>query len=116
MTKKRRCLIAACVLAACVGVVWAVLALLPPQPGVTKVNFDRIEDGMSISEVEQILGGPGVAFHGFANRPPATFVWTGDGESLAFVEFTDNSVRGKTWRPSTETIFEKVRRWLHLPK
>ena len=115
MTKQRRYLISAGVLAVCVCVVLVVLALLPPRTGVTKANFDRIQDGMSIAEVELILGGAGQPFHGFANQKQ-TLVWLGDDGSLAFVEVADNSVKSKMWNPSNETFADKLRRWLRLPK
>jgi hypothetical protein len=55
--RKNRWLLLGLLLASIVGVVLLVLALLPPSPGVTKVNFDRIEVGMTRAEVEVILGG-----------------------------------------------------------
>jgi hypothetical protein len=42
-------------LVAFVGVLGG-LALLPPRPGVTKTNFDRIKDGMTRREVKAIFG------------------------------------------------------------
>ncbi len=101
-----------------VAVMLSALALLwSPHPGVTKANFDRIEEGMTNAEVEQLLGGTGLPFHGFAHHePPRTFVWEGDDGSVVFVEFTDNSVMSKKWEPSTESITDRLRRWLHLPK
>jgi hypothetical protein len=93
-------------LSVAVAVTLSALALLWwPHPGVTK------------AEVEQLLGGTGLPFHGFAHQnPPRTFVWEGEDGSIAFVEFTDNSVISKKWEPSTESIADKLRRWLHLPK
>jgi hypothetical protein len=115
MTRKHLLLLAPLPLA--VAVTLAALALRPPRPGVTKANFDRIQDGMTKAEVERLLGGTGLPFHGFANQEPLrTFVWSGDDGSIAFVEITDNSVVSKQWRPSTESITDKLRRWLHLPK
>jgi hypothetical protein len=58
MTKRRRLMWSAAILAAIVTVVLGVLAMLPAQPGVTKANFDRIEIGMFSDEVELILGEP----------------------------------------------------------
>src|ERR1017187_4650698 len=54
-TKKRLILIASLPLTIAVTV--GVLALLPPSPGVTKANFDRIQDDMTNADVKQILGG-----------------------------------------------------------
>jgi len=57
MTKKRWLLVAAC-LASLIVVPTVVTALLPPGPGTTKANFDRVEVGMTKAEVEAILGAP----------------------------------------------------------
>ena len=76
VTKKRLILIAALPLVI-VAVTLGVLAMLPPGPGVTKANFDRIEKGMTLAQVELLLGGTGLPFHGFAHHnPPRTFVWS----------------------------------------
>ena len=53
MTRKRRYLISAAVLAACVGIVLGVLAMQPPRPGVTKANFDQIKVGMTIADIDE---------------------------------------------------------------
>jgi len=88
MTLKRRYLISAAVLATCVCAAWIVLALLPidNEPGVTKANLDRIQNGMTWEQVKEILGDNheqcGIG------RPWAfTEVWTGNAGQLAFVSF-----------------------------
>lgn len=113
MTKKRLLLFA--VLPVTVAGILGVLAMLPPRPGVTKANFDRIQEGMNVQEVELLLGGPGLPFHGFLDRPRGIFVWQADDDSIALVEIVDDSVTSKTWQPSTESITDKIHRWLHLP-
>jgi hypothetical protein len=100
--------------ALCVGVTLTVFAPLPPRPGVTKANFDQIQVGMNISEVERILGGTGLRFDGLVDRP--ALVWQGEDASFALIEVADNTVIGKRWHPSNETLLDKFRRWLHLPK
>ena len=60
--KKKRLLLIVGGMAAFVGLTLGVLALLPPKPGVTKENYDRIEVGMTRGEVEQIFGGPANRF------------------------------------------------------
>jgi outer membrane protein assembly factor BamE (lipoprotein component of BamABCDE complex) len=55
MTQKRLALIAAVSLAIA-AVMVGVLVMLPPGPGVTKANFDRIEKGMTKAKVEEIFG------------------------------------------------------------
>jgi hypothetical protein len=115
MSRKHMFLLAPLPLA--VAVTLGALAILPPHPGVTKANFDRIQKTMTKAEVELLLGGTGLTFHGFAHHePPRTFVWSGDDGSVVFVEITDNSVITKKWGPSTESITDKIRRWLHLRK
>jgi hypothetical protein len=79
VTKKRRALIA--ILTLTIAVILGVLAMLPPRPGVTKANFDRIEKGMTLAEVEEIFGEKGFRVKGNA----AEFFWYGDDLSLASV-------------------------------
>jgi hypothetical protein len=108
MTKKRFLLLASVPLA--IVVTLGVLAMLPPRPGVTKANFDRIEKGMTLSEVEQLLGRPGTYTWG-------GYYWRADG-ATALVEFNFNgdSAGQKSWQDSRESTLDKIRRWLHLPK
>ena len=115
MKPHRRLLLIAGALAAC-AVTLGVLALLPARPGVTKANFDRIQDGMRIEEVDQIFGGPGLNFDGFAHHKHTTLVWQADDGSIAFIEVEGDAVVSKRWGQSNETIMAKLRRWLHLTK
>ena len=55
MTIKRLILLAS--LPLMIAVALGVLAMLPPGPGVTKANFDRIEKGMTTAQVKEIFGG-----------------------------------------------------------
>jgi hypothetical protein len=111
MTKRRLLLLAALPLV--IVVTLGVLAMLPPntRPGVTKANFDRIEIGMTMAEVEEILGGKGKSFD---EDDKAFMYWDADDGSLATIRFVDNCVPDKTWYDSDETIPDKIRRWLHL--
>lgn len=87
------------------------LTILPDdRPGVTKANFDRIDNGMTLQEVEQILGRPGTYTWG-------GYYWSADDGASAFVgfNFDGDSAGPKTWADSTEsTLLDKIRRWLHL--
>jgi hypothetical protein len=69
----------------------------PGGPGVTKANFDRIEEGMTLQEVEQILGRPGKYTWGF-------YFWEAGNGARAFVVFDYNgaSAGPKRWEDSTE--------------
>jgi SmpA / OmlA family len=57
------------------GVAVAIPALQPPGPGVTKANFDRIQDGMTRDEVEGILGEPVSSSIGRIPPGPNWFQW-----------------------------------------
>jgi hypothetical protein len=109
MTKKRMALLA--VLPLTIAVILGVPAMLPPdtRPGVTKANFDRIEMGMTLAEVEEIFGREG--------EPcpcPPWVIWEASGGSLVSIKFVDDCVLDKEWPDSKETILDKIRRWLHL--
>jgi hypothetical protein len=112
MTRKR-CLIVAGLLVALICAGSTVTLLIPSmpsnQPGVTKANFDRIEEGMTLQEVEQIFGRPGTYTW-------SCYWWQADGARV-FVEFDYNGAsagRKTWWEDSTEPILDKLRRWLHL--
>jgi hypothetical protein len=107
MTKKRLLLIASVPLT--IAVTLGVLAMLPPSPGVTKANFDRIQDGMTRAEVEQILGGKGKM-----GGVKLWRFWEGNDGSEAGIAFIDDCVTEKRWTIYNETILDKIRRWLHL--
>ena len=105
---RKRLLLAAGTMAGLVGVGLVVLTMFP-WPGVTKANFDRIEDGMSRAEVERLLGGKGESL------TRATCWWAADDGSSIVIFFTNDVLRSKHWGPSQEDIPDKIRRWLHLP-
>jgi hypothetical protein len=50
VTKKRLLLLAAVPIT--IAVILGVLSILPSRPGVTKANFDRIEEGMTRAEAD----------------------------------------------------------------
>ena len=112
MTKKRYATVAG-LLTALVFLGVSVISLLPPRPGVTKANFDRIIEGMTEAEVEAVFG----------QKPLPPLMWNGclgfhveswqnqDG-SEANIHFNLDSVTEKYWSASTETIIEKLQRLL----
>jgi hypothetical protein len=117
MTKKRLLLIASLPLT--IAVTLGVLAMLPPSPGVTKANFDRIEKGMPKAEIEAIFGGKAITiepwFGGIRDNPGAKVaVWKANDESKAGIVFMNSCVFYKEWQDSNETLPDKLRRWLHL--
>jgi hypothetical protein len=130
-TKKRLVLISA--LPVIIVVALGVLAMIPPRPGVTKANFDRIEKGMTRAEVERIFGGPAtepniaVLKDVYRNREQVEAIfgregqgtewgryWKADDGAIAAIWFSDDCVTDTAWEDSDETIPNKIRRWLHL--
>jgi hypothetical protein len=113
MSRRRRILLSAAVLIASACLALGVLAMLPPRPSVMKANFDRIEVGMTGAEVHAVLGDPHQLF---GPEGPATWGhWRhSDGSSIT-INFSGTKVVRKQFHSSTETIPDKLRRWLHLP-
>jgi hypothetical protein len=115
MTKKRVALLA--VLPLTVAVMFGVLVMLPPHPGVTKANFDRIEKGMTAREVEMNfdrIHDRMTTLDEFLGRARDIRHWKAHDGSSAFVEFQDDCVYSKKWINSNESYLDKIRRWLHL--
>lgn len=110
MTKKRLLLITSLPLT--IALTIGVLAMLPPSRGITKANFDHIEDGMTMGQVEAIFGGQEVALGN--SGPSDGFVWHADDKSGALVLFAHGCVVHKYWRDSNETTIERLLRWFHL--
>jgi hypothetical protein len=119
VTKKHLLLIAA-LLIAVITLALGLLAMMPPGPGVTKANFDRIKEGMTRAEVEEIFGGP--AFKSFEysrvdRRFYSSRIWCeNNGNESAWIEFFDDeSVFRSEWSGSSnETFLDKICRWLHV--
>jgi outer membrane protein assembly factor BamE (lipoprotein component of BamABCDE complex) len=95
VTKTRLLLIVFLPLTA-VAVSVGMLAMLPPGPGVTKANFDRIEKGMTRAQVEEIMGRPSMAepiTFSFNDTLITRTEWSGsneDGDNVCVViEFDD---------------------------
>jgi hypothetical protein len=108
MTRKRLLLIGG-FLATCGCVLLLMAALMPPTPGVTKANFDRIAVGMSEAQVREILGED--CGYVVGRR---ICEWEGPDGARAVVAFEGGSVNGKVWSPSRETYLDKLARRLRL--
>ena len=94
--------------------VLGVLAMLPDRPGVTKANFDRIQNGMAIREVEVILGRhPNV--EGDGNQGHQLFWTNEDGSCVMITLGSDAKVCGAYWLESHEGVGRKFCRWIRWP-
>src|SRR4051794_19965245 len=101
--KKKRLLLIAGFLAACIGGPLIVAALMPPMPGVTKANFDRIEVGISREQVEAVLGKPGLLW--LETDKLRYRVWHSDDGSVALIMFerddqAESVLPNQKWIPS----------------
>lgn len=121
MKKKSPFLIAAA-LVLLAGILYA-LNLSNDGPGVTKANFDRVEEGMTLEEVEAIFGKSGFCLGGGGTLHTWVGFYTFSGADGAVARITvmrsglveaKNAVTDKSWTPSTKTLPAKLRRWLHL--
>lgn len=100
------------------------LALVPPEPGVTRANFDRVSMRMTRAEVEILFGGPPnsdaaerpgkhwIFYVLCANPGHARELWLGD-DGAAMIEFDEEErVTVKEWLSERDTLFQRFRDWL----
>ena len=112
---RKRLLLASGTMAGLVGVAVVVVAMLPPGPGVTKANFDRVETGMNLEAAERILGKAGEAMMYRADFPMVWMRWEGDDGSVATFGLLNGHISRKgVYTPSEEDVLKKLRRWLRL--
>lgn len=119
-TSKRRRVAIAIVATTCVLLGLTVIS--PNRPGISKANLNRVKTGMTRTEVEELFGEGGSEFIFATNGGQYTvvedsrqmFVWYAADWSGATVWFEGDRVVEMEWHDSNETIFEKIRRWLHL--
>ena len=118
---KKRLIVAAGMLAVIVCAGYAALAMVSPQPGVTKANFNRIHKGQAKADVEELLGGPAKDQRSIegsgAVRVVARWGLFDDGH-LITVEFdAEDKVVAKDWLAFVEmdaSFFQQLRHWLRL--
>jgi hypothetical protein len=113
-----------CLVAAALVSVGVLAILLPTQSlraGITPENFDRIREGMTETEVEQILGGPSGRYTDRLIAVPMSGImfrdwWIGD-EGVVTIEFTLDAPRRvchKEFAPiAPESLAERIRRKCH---
>ena len=112
MPKRFRCISAFVLMLAFVSL--AVVAMWPPRPGVTWSNYQRIELGMTESDVETLLGGKANTHQcelGEAARVASW--WPEDGLPLIHVSFVGGRVT-KCEFHERDTMMTKLWRWLFI--
>jgi hypothetical protein len=111
---RKRILTIAAFLAVLTGAILAGYALWSPAdgPGITKANFDRIEEDMTRDQVA-IFGKPGRLSSGFLAGPAIISheVWRAEDGAAATLTFINDRVHRKRWTESDETTSEKIQRW-----
>jgi hypothetical protein len=118
MMRKRLFMIAG-ILVSVAWIVYITLAILPPWPGVTKENFDRIRDGMTSDDVVAILGNSGMTDIPFEwpNNPHMVTYWVNPDRANVTILFEHGLVISKTWHDpmEDENGFDRFRRRIHWP-
>jgi hypothetical protein len=120
---RRRRLLLGLGLLALLGLAGGLFAFLYPWPGVTGANFERIQEGMTLAEVEKILGGPPhdrgpiINEADLRNGPgpqsrDTIASWTANGITV-FVKLDEQSLVKATARLGVEeTLTDRLRRLL----
>lgn len=110
----RRLLLSASALVAVAVAGVVVMAMLPPRPGITRMNIDRIQVGMAKDRVEAILGSPGNHLHGMGigewrlwRNPPRASVAICFDEKDCVTEIA----RGE-FHPDQLTFMDRLWKWL----
>jgi hypothetical protein len=95
MRKKRLLLVGSFVAVGAVALGWlTVVVLTCPRPGVTAENYGRITYGMTLGEVQGLLGGEGEDVEPMGNTFDRT--WRGDGLTVS-VSFQGGRVSQRAW-------------------
>jgi len=100
-----------------------IIAGIPTGPAPTKANLDKVLEGMTMPEVEAILGHDRILGYvsGSLFSMSSQHDWVASDGARASVTFSggiDSTFRvcSKEWTPSNETIAEKVQRWVRLSR
>ena len=124
---KRKWLVLTLLLGAGFGGVLAYLCLVN-RPGVTLANFERIENGMTQEQVEEILGSPAnyriddkglSTLHGLRDAIEVKEghygqLWTPGSEWFLVCFDREGNVTTKGFRPSSLSIWDRFRELLGL--
>jgi hypothetical protein len=122
--RKRLLLTFALLAAVAIVAIGAVLVLVwidSTRPGVTLANFNRIENGMTLTEVDGLLGpstfGICASASDLINDP--VYVWVSPDRDQASITFANGRVSETRWVDSEASTWDRLRRrfeWLLGPK
>jgi hypothetical protein len=94
--RRWKLLVALVGLAVVVATVLAVVVAPRSQKrGLTEIDFNRVVEGMTLSEVEAILGGPPGEYTENPKQPLIILVWTSDTLSICVGFDSERKVTGK---------------------
>jgi hypothetical protein len=113
--RTRRLLLGAGALALLAVVAMWTWLLVQPRPGITWAKYKRIRVGMTLAEVEAILGRPADETVRVALEPPVPPGRAWEGGGLRVTVWLDHAgaVSGKDLQPGREdTLLERLRRLL----
>jgi hypothetical protein len=116
MKKKLPILIGGMLVVVCIGFA---VAMVMGRSGITRLNFEQIQDGMTEEEVEEIFGGKGETRDPpmISSRLPtekgSMRIWT-NSQLVVVVDFKHGAVDYKACYRNTESTFDRMRRWVGL--
>jgi hypothetical protein len=118
MTKRRIVafsLVVATILVLVTGLLIVKDFMATAAPGVTKANFNRIKEGMTLEEVQEVMGNLGSEFKAFQMADGRRFfVWSGEGGLISATFDRNDCVINESWSDFDEPPLDKLARWLRL--
>ena len=107
------------VVVACTGLVVSAM-LQENRPGVTLANFDRVQIGTTLGDVDTIFGErfsirQASGMLAIDGSPVSYRVWLGD-DGQARIGFANGRVCEKRWTDTPRTLPEKIRQWLRVAR
>ncbi len=88
--------------------------LVSLAPGITRANYQRIQVGMSLPAVENLLGGEGAE----PSNEPRARIWSENGIAVLVTLDESGHVATKSWNDLSvlvnirqESFWDKLRRW-----